>query len=167
MTERTLPAHTSQSASLTASGLTLSLPASLCSRQGKCLPNFFAPLPPPQAAVARSPQAAVARSPLKGSHGCGANHPSCHCEGGFLKKIRPWQSFGSCIPCRYFPEIATASSKPRNDIVRTAVPILSLRGGRSPTWQSVSLGSPTIGELLSGAKLRGVKVSYMQSVSLA
>ena len=58
--------------SLASSGLTLSLPASLCSRQGKCLPNFFAPLPPPQAAVARSP--------LKGSHGCGTNHQICHCE---------------------------------------------------------------------------------------
>ena len=36
-------------------GLALSLPASLCSRQGKCLPNFFAPLTPPPAAVARNP----------------------------------------------------------------------------------------------------------------
>ena len=38
------------------SGLTLSLPASLCLRQGKCLPSFFAPLSPPLAAVARSPK---------------------------------------------------------------------------------------------------------------
>ena len=37
------------------SGLPLSLPASRCSRQGKCLPNFFAPLTPPLAAVARNP----------------------------------------------------------------------------------------------------------------
>ena len=37
------------------SGLPLSLPASLRLRQGKRLPSFFAPLTPPQAAVARSP----------------------------------------------------------------------------------------------------------------
>ena len=39
----------------TLSGLPLSLPASLRLRQGKRLPSFFAPLTPPQAAVARSP----------------------------------------------------------------------------------------------------------------
>ena len=51
--------------SLGSSGLPLRLCAARCLRKTKWLPNFFAPLPPPLAAVARRPLAALPCGPRR------------------------------------------------------------------------------------------------------
>ena len=51
--------------SLDSSGLPLRFCAALCLRKTKWLPTFFAPLPPPLAAVARRPQAALPCAPRR------------------------------------------------------------------------------------------------------
>ena len=92
--QRQVPAQPLRS--LDSSGLPLRLCAALCLRKTKWLPTFFAPLPPPLAAVARRPLAALPcgppasaslrQPPVQGAQGANPVEPVTACfDCGFFR----------------------------------------------------------------------------------